>query len=262
MSVPQALFLCVNCTIRDKCMCSVVLPYYITASHCPNTLHLLLPCLLLSADQTSAPCFEKTELLFGKMSCGGGPCSPRTQTPTQWKGTMGLEKPTRWHLSTPASSQTQTHTHTHSAYGEKVGKVQEPFASHISCMTAFHHRGQLRQEVGSYICEVLTAKCCRNGAEYFLALLWHRDTKQLHCISGSLLCGNFRCVCAQTSPTCLWLWRDNGPVKTMSRHRSFSVLHSITESLSDSENPRTERWLNLKRANCPLCPTCSQYTKR
>ena len=153
-------------------------------------------------------------------------------------------------------------THTHSAYGEKVGKVQEPFASHISCMTAFHHRGQLRQEVGSYICEVLTAKCCRNGAEYFLALLWHRDTKQLHCISGSLLCGNFRCVCAQTSPTCLWLWRDNGPVKTMSRHRSFSVLHSITESLSDSENPRTERWLNLKRANCPLCPTCSQYTKR
>lgn len=155
----------------------------------------------------------------------GGACSPRTQTPTQWKCTMGLEKPTRWHLSTPASSQTQTHTQ--SAYGEKVGKVQEPFASHISCMTAFHHRGQLHQEVGSYICEVHTAKCCRNGAEYFLALLWHHDTKQLLCISGSLLCGNLRCVSTQTSPTWLWLWRDNGSVKTMSRLHSFFVLHSI-----------------------------------
>ena len=261
MSVPQALFLCVNCTIRDKCMCSVVLPYYITASHCPNTLHLLLPCLLLSADQTSAPCFEKTELLFGKMSCGGGPARLVRKHLHNGKAQWDLKSQLVDTFPHQRAAK-RRRTHTHSAYGEKVGKVQEPFASHISCMTAFHHRGQLRQEVGSYICEVLTAKCCRNGAEYFLALLWHRDTKQLHCISGSLLCGNFRCVCAQTSPTCLWLWRDNGPVKTISRHRSFSVLHSITESLSDSENPRTERWLNLKRANCPLCPTCSQYTKR
>lgn len=34
-------------------------------------------------------------------------------------------------------------TYTYRAYVTKVGRVQEPFASHISCMTAFHRRGQL-----------------------------------------------------------------------------------------------------------------------
>lgn len=124
---------------------------------------------------------------------------------------MGFKKPTHWHFSTLQSG--QTHTHTHSAYGNMIRGVQEPFASHISCMTAFHHGGWLDQEARSYLCEVLTAKYCRSGLEYFLSLLWHHDTKQLLWISGSLLCGNLWYVCEQTSLTCLWLWRDNSSLK-------------------------------------------------
>lgn len=52
------------------------------------------------------------------------------------------------------------HMHTRRLYGNKMGRVQAPLTSHISCMTAFHHRGRLDQEVRSYLCEFLTAKCC------------------------------------------------------------------------------------------------------
>lgn len=34
-------------------------------------------------------------------------------------------------------------------------------------------------------------------------------------------------ACVRADLTCLWLWRDSGSVKTMSRLRSFFVLHSI-----------------------------------
>lgn len=172
-----------------------------------------------------------------------GACSTRTETPTQWKGTMGFKKPTRWHLSTLPSSRTHT---THSAYVNKVGRVQEPFASHISCMTAFHQRGRLDQEVRSYLCEVLTAKCCRNGTEYFLALLWHHDTKQLLWVSGCLLLHVeiFHHMCRQTWRTCLWLWRDNGCVKTM------SLLYSFLNRQRNERhrNMRTKWWSSLKCA--------------
>lgn len=148
-------------------MCSVFLTYCITVRHCPYIFMFTFNSyLLFNVVQTQVPSFEIIELLLGKMSLGGGgTCSHQTKTPIQWKGTMGLQKPTRWHLSTLPSS--QAHMRTHSAYGNKVGRVQAPFASHISCMTAFHHRGQPDQEVRSYLCEFLTAKYCRNGTTYF-----------------------------------------------------------------------------------------------
>lgn len=116
------------------------------------------------------------------------------------------------------------HMHTRRLYGNTMGRVQAPLTSHISCMTAFHHRGRLDQEVRSYLCEFLTAKCCWNGRGYFLALLWHHETKQLPWINGRLLCGNFQYMCEQTSLTCLGLWHDEGTLKT------FSLCWSVIKS--------------------------------
>lgn len=90
---------------------------------------------------------------------------------------------------TPFHTANRPNWDTSGVYATKVWRVHEPFASHISCMTAFHHRGRLDEEIRSYLREVLPAKCVTNGIQYFLTLLWHHNTRQLLWVSGSLLFG-------------------------------------------------------------------------
>lgn len=88
------------------------------------------------------------------------------------------------------------HTHTRERVCVCVREGQgvwEPFASHTSCMTAFHHRDPPDQEVRSYLCEVLTAVRCSDGTKYFLSPSWRHGTEQLL---------RRRVMCEKTSPTC------------------------------------------------------------
>lgn len=101
-----------------------------------------------------------------------GSCRERT---AQRRATTGLQQPTQWHRSALLSRQNGGFGRCE--WGNKIGRVQAPWASHVSCMTAFHHRGQLKREAGSCLCEVPTDKYWRNATEYFLIWLWHHDTK-------------------------------------------------------------------------------------
>lgn len=205
--------------------CFFFLPYYITIPHCPNTFSYKVNSdLLFSVDQPPAPSFEITcRALFLENVMRGGELLASYENTNTMEMHNRIQKA---NLLTPFHTTEQSNTYTYKAY-VKVGRVQEHFASHISCMTAFNHRGWLDQEVRSYLCEVLTAKCRRNGTEYVLALLWHHVIKQMLWINGSLICEPFWHMCEQTSLTGLWFWRDNGSVKTMTCCDINTLEHKV-----------------------------------
>lgn len=147
-----------------------------------------------------------------------GACSPRTKTPTQKKATMGLKKPTCWHLFTLPSSQTHTHT-VHMRI--RSGEVNSPLPHIYPVWQHFIAEVDSTRKPGHTFVRFSPLNAIEMGTEYFLALLWHHDIKQLLWVSGSLLCGNFGHMCEQTSLTCSRLWRNNGSVRTMSLAYSF-----------------------------------------
>lgn len=119
---------------------------------------------LFNVDQTSAPGSETTERLRRKLS-------GKVREGHKWIATVnpvtpfqGREQADRW--ARPVWM------------GDKIRRAQAPWASHVSCMTAFHRRGQLEREARSCLCEVPTDKYCWNVMEYFLTLWRHHNTKQ------------------------------------------------------------------------------------
>ena len=102
------------------------------------------------------------------------------------------------------------------------------------------------RKLGRTSSEVLTAECCRNETQYFLAL-WYDTATQNSCLESSALrhvetlstCGG------GTSLTCSWPWRDDSPVKTTGSFRVIVRLFVCSGERQISGNNKVEnmqRW--------------------
>lgn len=118
---------------------------------------------LFNVDQTSAPSSETTERLRRKLSGKVREGHKRIGTVNPVTPFHGREQADRWVRPV--------------WMGDKIRRAQAPWASHVSCMTPFHRRGQLKREARSCLCEVPTDKYCWNVMEYFLTLWRHCNTK-------------------------------------------------------------------------------------
>lgn len=151
------------------------------------------------------------------------------------------------------------HTHTRERVCVCVREGQgvwEPFASHTSCMTAFHHRDPPDQEVRSYLCEVLTAVRCSDGTKYFLSPSWRHSTEQLR---------RRRVMCEKTSPTCLsetqWLCNQSDFFFFL---RCFVLAHAAMKNVgiwaTNGTAKNTGFWQEVQLA-LALFPAQSQWQR-
>lgn len=147
-----------------------------------------------------------------------GACSPHTKTPTQWRGTMGFKKPTCWHLSTLLSSQTHTHAHTVRTW-RRSGEFKSPLPHMYPVWQHFITEVDSTRKSGLTFVRFPQLNAVEMGRN--ISCRCYDTTTQNSCFGSTLLCGNFRHMCEQTSRTCLWLWRDNASVKTMNLLCSF-----------------------------------------
>ncbi|CAB1459692.1 unnamed protein product [Pleuronectes platessa] len=86
----------------------------------------------------------------------------------------------------------------------KVTGGHEPFASHVSCMTWFHHTGRLHQEVGSCVFRGSHSRTLQERDGIFPGSVMTPQSNTAALCRRLSIVGNFQLMWERTSPTC---WR-------------------------------------------------------